>query len=100
MTIEFEPYFLRWDSVLFYPDPSKKNVPLYNYEGEGGSIQCYQHKLCGALVRLDARVKYPPRVCPHCHIDTTKEEIDPEQLQQVLDRIENKKRKPDPLWIP
>lgn len=68
---DFESYFLRWNSVLFYPNPentAEAKKILHGHSGEAGVIPCHQHKTCEALVRADS--KFPPRVCPHCGIDT------------------------------
>lgn len=71
---DFEPYFHRWNSVLYYPNPElhrSQLPPVYGRRGDGGSFPCHQHKSCGALVF--ANEVYPPRVCPHCHMDTSTE---------------------------
>jgi len=72
--VDFEPYFLRWNSVLHYPRPGlprSQRQKIHNYTGEEGSVPCHQHKTCEALVW--ANVKYPPRVCPGCGVDTATE---------------------------
>lgn len=65
---DFEPWFVMWDSVLFLPGANTENIPLYGHTDEIGSIPCYRHRTCGALVKLDD--KFPKRVCPHCGVDT------------------------------
>lgn len=68
---DFELYFLMWNSVLFYPNPADTSAAreiLHGHAGATGTIPCHQHITCEALVK--AETKYPPRTCPHCHIDT------------------------------
>jgi predicted RNA-binding Zn-ribbon protein involved in translation (DUF1610 family) len=65
---DFEPYFLMWDSVLFFPDANSKNAPIFGHVDQIGSIPCYVHTTCGAHVRLDD--KFPKRFCPACGADT------------------------------
>lgn len=72
---DFDPYFLMWNCVLFYPDPENRNLEnrvLFNHSGNDGSIPCFQHKTCGSLVRCQG--KYPPRKCPGCEADTALEQ--------------------------
>lgn len=71
--VDFEPFFLRWNSVMFYPNPENRENErlLHGYAGEGGVIPAHQHKTCEGLV--NATTKYPPRVCPHCGVDTDTE---------------------------
>jgi hypothetical protein len=68
---DYEPWFDMWDSVLFLPNADAKNIPLYKHVDGIGTIPCHQHRFCKALVRAES--KYPPRVCPHCKVDTLKE---------------------------
>lgn len=89
---DFEPYFLMWDSVLFFPDANTSNIPLYGDMDEIGSIPCYQHRSCGALVKLTD--KYPKRVCPHCGVDTLQE-----YKEQKAREEENGERTPQ-LYLP
>lgn len=83
----FEPYFLAWDSVMHYPNPSAgpgEREMIYGYSGNEAMIPCHQHKTCKALVA--AKGAAPPKVCPHCGVLTTLEvahdatppELDPE----------------------
>lgn len=70
--VDFEPYFLAWDSVLFYPaSDNPSNRQISGYRGDNAAVPCHQHITCNGLVL--AEEKYPPRICPHCHIDTTKQ---------------------------
>lgn len=72
-TKDYEPYFDRWNCVLFYPshdDPNRERI-LHGHSGDIGSVPCFQHKTCMCLVKV-IEIK-PPRVCPHCHIDTVTE---------------------------
>jgi hypothetical protein len=83
---DFEEYFLMWDSVLFYPEPGKREneIPLYFHAGEHGSIPCHQHRFCKALIKAETR--FPPRVCPHCEVDTQMEfnRLPAEERQRLL----------------
>lgn len=71
--IDKEPYFDMWNCVLFAPssEASEGRSLLSGHAGSTGTIPCFQHKTCGALVKCED-VK-PPRTCPHCHADTAKE---------------------------
>jgi hypothetical protein len=70
--VDFEPYFMRWNSVIHYPKPGVPQV-IHGYSGNASVIPCHQHVTCMRLVL--AQTKYPPRICPHCGADT-KAEID------------------------
>jgi hypothetical protein len=59
---EFEPYFLRWESMLFQAFGDERVIPLY------------VHRTC-----KQGQVTYsniPPQVCPHCGVDTAKEQLE------------------------
>jgi hypothetical protein len=91
--VDLEPYFARWNSVLFYPNPDapENEIPLVNHSGGIGSIVCHQHRGCDGLVKIDGKriTKYPPRVCPICGSDTATE-VTPEILQQFNDLLAGK----------
>lgn len=67
MSAVYEPYFLRWDSLLFQPHGSKEQIPLY------------EHKTCKKSYRTFS--KYPKRICPGCGIDTAKEQCEIEERE-------------------
>lgn len=77
--VDFEPYFLRWDSCMFYPNPGnpKAHEAIKGYSGDGGVLPVHRHQTCQGLV--NATQKYPPRVCPHCLIDTSTETTEEER---------------------
>jgi hypothetical protein len=86
---DYEPYFDMWDSVLHYPNPEipkSQHQKIHGYTGDLGSVPCYQHKTCGGLVLLGAfgNGKYPPRVCPECSCDTSKEITNPNEREPKL----------------
>lgn len=72
--VDYEPYFERWDSVIYYPHPEikKGSIPIKNYVGEPGVIPAHRHKTCMLLTH--ASVPQPPRVCPWCGVDTAEEQ--------------------------
>lgn len=71
--VDYDPYFERWNSVMFYPSPlMRENQLLFEgHRGNGGTFPGHQHKTCFGIVK--ATVKYPPRVCPLCKVDTSTE---------------------------
>jgi hypothetical protein len=72
--VDFEPYFLMWDSVLHFPNPALPkdgHIRIHGYRGNLGSIPCHRHRACGGLVH--ASQKIPPKVCPECGSDTSTE---------------------------
>lgn len=71
-SVDFDEYFMMWDSVLFFPNPEDpKNSILFGHSGDVGLIPCHKHRSCGANIKVES--PFPPRVCIHCHVDTRKE---------------------------
>ncbi len=77
--VDYEPYFEMWQGAAHYPNPARNDRtnpnPVHGYSGDGGMIPCHWHrggpKGCGALI--EAKSKYPPRICPGCGTDTAME---------------------------
>jgi hypothetical protein len=85
---DYEPYFERWNSVLHFANPAMPKSGLqkiHGHSGDAGSVPCYQHKTCNALVLLGAfgNGKFPPRVCPGCGVDTATEVDNPKPKIEV-----------------
>ena len=83
---DYEPYFERWNAVIFYPNPAagpNDRVTIHGHSGEIGTVPCYVHKTCNAYVKLGSGGlgKYPPRVCPGCEKDTAKEQEEISRLE-------------------
>jgi hypothetical protein len=79
---DFEPWFLRWNSVMFFPNPLVPKTPVYGWTGEAGTLPCHEHKTCKAKVL--AKNPYPPRVCPGCGIDTLTEQEKVAEMEKTL----------------
>jgi hypothetical protein len=69
---DYEPWFERWNSVMFYPNPTARKLDIFGWSGESGTLPCHEHKTCKSKVL--AKNPYPPRVCPGCGIDTLVEQ--------------------------
>lgn len=71
---DYEEYFERWNSVIYWPNPEVKtsDLPVIGHTGDPGSFPCHQHKTCMNLIK--ATGIYPPRVCQWCGVDTADEQ--------------------------
>lgn len=79
---DFEEWFHQWNSVLFFPNPTAKDIQIHGWSGEPGTLPCHEHKTCKAKVY--AKSPYPPRVCPGCWVDTLHEREKVREMEKLL----------------
>ena len=76
---DYEPYFERWDCVMFYANPTANT-------GIEGVVPAFRHKTCGQLTK--AYDKKPPGVCRMCGVDTV---VEQRQLASMIDEAPSKR---------